>query len=514
MPESARLYDEEAARAASAGPFVLPPARGATEGAEVGQRLAVLESQILRDLEGGDQRGVKRTTSGEKGLTLPAVLTPPLPEPGEEVVQQSREAVAPTPEDRKSLLRVRLEGVRAASNATKPRRLHHGGRKDVLRTMAIRAMIFVAEGEERERKRTRKEVHTRRQQERKRKSLCSGSSAATSESDTSNSETAMGRGSRSKIMRAVEDRPGELMTSFGDQILQYVTDETKMRAPLEERGRMIDVANLASKYYAALRAEAKEKINPGQHAELRTLAEALDALWAGQLGRAGDQLSGFELSPQPALEERLHSVPFAKCQKGPLGSPTARVVRSPAEDREDDQATPVTAAGDKEVPTNANAPTRVWLGDLPQGVSLPPDCVYIGRNMGKHIRSVGWGNPFCCGRHPTAAKRRQAVVSFRKYLSSNKELLLRLEELGGKRLACHCPSGVACHGDALIEAWIKNYGHHNTHLPACADFLTRNGRDSPSGFMWSHGGDVLSMGLGLQSWLRSSTSALGQFAQR
>ena len=46
VPESARLYDEEAARVASAGPFVLPPARGATEGAEVGQRLAVLEGQI------------------------------------------------------------------------------------------------------------------------------------------------------------------------------------------------------------------------------------------------------------------------------------------------------------------------------------------------------------------------------------------------------------------------------------------------------------------------------------
>ena len=184
VPESGGLYDEEAARVASAGPFVLPPARGASDGAEVGQRLAVLEGQILRDLEGGDQRGVRRTTSGEKGLTFPAVSTPPLPEPGEEVVQQSREAVTRTPEDRKSLLRVRLEGVRAAFNATKPRRLHHGGRKDVLRTMATRAMIFVVEGEERERKRTRKEVHTRRQQERKRKNLSSGSSAGTSESDT------------------------------------------------------------------------------------------------------------------------------------------------------------------------------------------------------------------------------------------------------------------------------------------------------------------------------------------
>ena len=85
------------------------------------------------------------TTSETKGLALPAVPRPPLPELGEEVVQQSREAVTRTPEDRKSL-RVRLETVRAAFNAMKPRRLHHGGRKDVLRTMATRAMTFVAEG--------------------------------------------------------------------------------------------------------------------------------------------------------------------------------------------------------------------------------------------------------------------------------------------------------------------------------------------------------------------------------
>ena len=39
----------------------------------------------------------------------------------EEVVEQSGEAVTPTPQDRKSLLRVKLEGVRAAFNATKPR---------------------------------------------------------------------------------------------------------------------------------------------------------------------------------------------------------------------------------------------------------------------------------------------------------------------------------------------------------------------------------------------------------
>ena len=65
--ESGRLYDEEAARASSAGPFVLPVARGSTEGAEVGQRLTVLESQNLRDPEGGDQRGVRMTTSEAEG---------------------------------------------------------------------------------------------------------------------------------------------------------------------------------------------------------------------------------------------------------------------------------------------------------------------------------------------------------------------------------------------------------------------------------------------------------------
>ena len=37
----------------------------------------------------------------------------------------------------------------------------------------------------------------------------------------------------SKIMQAVDDRREELTMSFGDQILQCVTDETKLRAPLE-----------------------------------------------------------------------------------------------------------------------------------------------------------------------------------------------------------------------------------------------------------------------------------------
>ena len=45
-----------------------------------------------------NQRGVEMTASESKGLAIPAVLSPPLPEPGEEVVQQSREAVTRKPE--------------------------------------------------------------------------------------------------------------------------------------------------------------------------------------------------------------------------------------------------------------------------------------------------------------------------------------------------------------------------------------------------------------------------------
>ena len=69
------LYDKEAARVASASPFVLPPARGASEGAEVGQRLAVLER-------------CEKDDKWRKRVDPSSVPTPPLPELGEEIVQQ------------------------------------------------------------------------------------------------------------------------------------------------------------------------------------------------------------------------------------------------------------------------------------------------------------------------------------------------------------------------------------------------------------------------------------------
>ena len=45
-----------------------------------------------------NQLGVEMTTSETKELALPAVARPPLPEPGEKVDKQSREAVTRTPE--------------------------------------------------------------------------------------------------------------------------------------------------------------------------------------------------------------------------------------------------------------------------------------------------------------------------------------------------------------------------------------------------------------------------------
>ena len=103
------------------------------------------------------------------------------------------------------------------------------------------------------------------------------------------------------------------------------------------------------------------------------------------------------MGPKPDSKSKTYNSQRAELDerfdKNSLDSLTAKVVLSPADDFEDNQAA-VTAADGEEVPVIAIAPTRVWLGDLPQGVSLPPDCVYIGRNMGKHIRSVEWGTSF------------------------------------------------------------------------------------------------------------------------
>jgi hypothetical protein len=85
---------------------------------------------------------------------------------------------------------------------------------------------------------------------------------------------------------------------------------------------------------------------------------------------------------------------------------------------------------------------------------------YYGR-----LQSEGWGNPFHFdGRSATGAAAdaaRPAVIErYRAYLLGRPDLLARLPELKGKRLACWCaPEGgvtaadrpYICHGQVLAE---------------------------------------------------------------
>ena len=87
-----------------------------------------------------------------------------------------------------------------------------------------------------------------------------------------------------------------------------------------------------------------------------------------------------------------------------------------------------------------------WISD--------PMNVYIGR---KGIVFVGaqrfpkdnspWANPFKVGRHGT---REDVLEKYKKYITSNPELMARLPELRGKTLGCWCKPE-KCHGDILLE---------------------------------------------------------------
>ena len=69
------------------------------------------------------------------------------------------------------------------------------------------------------------------------------------------------------------EHPGALFLSLGTQILQHVADQGDLPDPLETNARMLDVPNTVVRYYyLVLRAENREKMNAGQHAEMRTLA--------------------------------------------------------------------------------------------------------------------------------------------------------------------------------------------------------------------------------------------------
>ena len=69
-----------------------------------------------------------------------------------------------------------------------------------------------------------------------------------------------------------------------------------------------------------------------------------------------------------------------------------------------------------------------------------PYDVYIGRGS-------DWGNPFKIG---PDQDRATVVARYRDYIAGRPDLLVRLGELRGKRLACFC-APLTCHGDVLAE---------------------------------------------------------------
>ena len=85
--------------------------------------------------------------------------------------------------------------------------------------------------------------------------------------------------------------------------------------------------------------------------------------------------------------------------------------------------------------------------------ALGKDDVYIGRGWSKGgLKRSRWHNPFRIKEH---LSRKQAVEQFRSNLRSSACLRRSLAELAGRRLRCHCQRGLACHGDVLIEEFIK-----------------------------------------------------------
>lgn len=69
-----------------------------------------------------------------------------------------------------------------------------------------------------------------------------------------------------------------------------------------------------------------------------------------------------------------------------------------------------------------------------------PDVVRIDRR-------TAWGNPYVVGIDGTRA---EVIEAYRRWIKGRPELLERLGELEGKRLACWCAPR-ACHGDVLAE---------------------------------------------------------------
>jgi hypothetical protein len=76
------------------------------------------------------------------------------------------------------------------------------------------------------------------------------------------------------------------------------------------------------------------------------------------------------------------------------------------------------------------------------------DAVYVGRAMPRHgLAGSDFANPY---RVDVDGTREEVVEKYRRWLLGRPELLDRLRELRGRRLACWCKPE-PCHADVLIE---------------------------------------------------------------
>jgi len=76
------------------------------------------------------------------------------------------------------------------------------------------------------------------------------------------------------------------------------------------------------------------------------------------------------------------------------------------------------------------------------------DAVYVGRaNPRRGLAESIFHNPY---RVDVAGTRAEVIEKYLKHVLGRQELLLRLPELRGRRLACWC-SPAPCHADVLVE---------------------------------------------------------------
>jgi len=76
------------------------------------------------------------------------------------------------------------------------------------------------------------------------------------------------------------------------------------------------------------------------------------------------------------------------------------------------------------------------------------DAVYVGRaNPRRGLAESAFANPY---RVDVDGTRAEVIEKYLKHVLGRQELLLRLHELRGRRLACWC-SPEPCHADVLVE---------------------------------------------------------------